>query len=87
MQRRVNIKLWLWCRSFAPPAAHLVKDLYFDYSDSSAVAAASFLDINAFKVIPDVAGAAVFQLMCLWTCEVRTAYIAGAESLSLLMGE
>lgn len=36
-------------RSYAPPAAHLVKDLYFDYSDSSAVAAASFLDINAFK--------------------------------------
>jgi len=36
-------------RSFAPPKAHLVKNLYFDYADSSAFASASFLDSTFVK--------------------------------------
>lgn len=32
-------------RSYTPPSAHLVKDLYFDYSDSTAAAVASLVDI------------------------------------------
>ena len=37
-------------RSFAPPAAHLAKDLYFDYTDSRATATATFLDSSLRKV-------------------------------------
>ena len=44
------------CRSYAPPAAHLVKDLYFDYTDASAVASATFLNAVAVKVNSQPAG-------------------------------
>ena len=40
------------CRSFAPPSAHLVRNLYFDYSDSVAVASTSFLNTASAKVHP-----------------------------------
>lgn len=38
-------------RTVAPAVAHLSKELYFDYSETTAVATVSLLDATALKVL------------------------------------
>ena len=60
----------LLSRSYAPPTAHLAKDMYFDYTQEAAIATASFVDAAQYKVSSGDNGSAFTKYMLApVTCE------------------